>query len=456
MAGTTLQWADYDLFWHLANGRLMVEAGLFPSPDRFSWSMAGQPYVAHFAQVDRLLYLLWTIAGAPALALFSAVGFGLAMLPFALLVGRLTLRPVVELVAVILIALAMLPFRGARPHVLAFVLFGLITYLLERPFGARAAVLVGLALGAWANLHGTFQIGFAMVGAGAFAALCARDTRSLAGAALAMAIGVALSLLSPFGLRLWYYPLQLISNPYLVFNEEWISLQPFSRVGWPMGLWLVTALGVGIWQVTSPRAVAAIGLVLPAIQKARFASFAAPLLAVVALEQLANRVPSLKLKRGSPLLAPRASRMITIGSWALLLLSIPLMSRALPASLEAASFSPMPVRAVDRLIACGQPAPVWSHYNWGGYLLWRGESRYTVGMDGRAETLYSNQVLGDYYTVAHGEEGWQAVVQDSPAQYALIPTDAPAAIDTLPGWRRLLQDDVATLAARDGAPWQCS
>src|SRR5690348_16298159 len=121
--------------------------------------MPGHVFVAYSAQADRLFYVLWRAGGAPLHGLFSALAFGLALLPFAMLAGRLRVRPLVLAITLLLAGFAMLPFRGLLPHVLAFALSGLIVYLLERPFGLWRALLVGALLGLWANLHGTFLVG---------------------------------------------------------------------------------------------------------------------------------------------------------------------------------------------------------------------------------------------------------------------------------------------------------
>ena len=166
-------------------------------------------------------------------------------------------------------------------------------------------------------------------------------------------------------------------------------------------------------------------------------------LGFLALERLLERFPSLQAK---PPTSARTTLLLGIGPWILLLLAIP-AAAASPTVLDDAAFFPIPSRAVDRLLACGEPAPVWNDYNFGGYLLWRGDARYTVGIDGRAETLYSDQVVDSYIRTFLRQEGWDVAVQRTPAQYALMPRtawaysalpagligDAPAPIDALSG-----------------------
>ncbi|MDQ3327115.1 MAG: hypothetical protein M3506_01135, partial [Chloroflexota bacterium] len=84
MGVASRQWGEYDVYWHLANGRRIVEQGLSPNPDAFSWSAAGDQYVSYSSHIDRLFYLLWDVGGVRALSLFPAVTFGLILLPLAL------------------------------------------------------------------------------------------------------------------------------------------------------------------------------------------------------------------------------------------------------------------------------------------------------------------------------------------------------------------------------------
>ena len=141
-------WTDYDLFWHLSNGRLMVRDGISPSPDRFSWAGAGR--------VERC-----TMHGPTASFTCSGTGTAQTRSPsspacfcwvrsshFALLIGRLGLTPITEAGAILLMSTAYLPFLGARPHLLGVWMLGVLALVLEQPFGAKRAVVAGIAVGA--------------------------------------------------------------------------------------------------------------------------------------------------------------------------------------------------------------------------------------------------------------------------------------------------------------------
>src|SRR5437660_12927075 len=65
---------DPDLWWHLANGRLMVTTGTIPHVDLYSFSAAGHPWVMHEWLADLTMYLLYQLGGLAVLVgIFAGV-----------------------------------------------------------------------------------------------------------------------------------------------------------------------------------------------------------------------------------------------------------------------------------------------------------------------------------------------------------------------------------------------
>src|SRR5438132_11681663 len=58
---------DPDLWWHLANGRLIITTGSIPHVDLYSFSAAGHPWVMHEWLSDRSMYVLYQAGGLPRL-----------------------------------------------------------------------------------------------------------------------------------------------------------------------------------------------------------------------------------------------------------------------------------------------------------------------------------------------------------------------------------------------------
>src|SRR5881275_3327740 len=65
---------DPDLWWHLANGRLMVATASIPHLDVYSFSAAGQAWVMHEWLADLAMFGLHQFGGLPLLVgVFAAI-----------------------------------------------------------------------------------------------------------------------------------------------------------------------------------------------------------------------------------------------------------------------------------------------------------------------------------------------------------------------------------------------
>src|SRR5438105_15470662 len=72
---------DPDLWWHLANGRLILTTASVPHVDVYSFSAAGQPSVMHEWLADRGMYGPSQLGGLPLLAAIAALARTGAALP---------------------------------------------------------------------------------------------------------------------------------------------------------------------------------------------------------------------------------------------------------------------------------------------------------------------------------------------------------------------------------------
>lgn len=171
---------DYDVWWHMAAGRWIVEHRALPRTDPFAYTMEGKPW--HFVNglAEIVLYGAWRIGGENGLVL---------------------LKPLFAIAILGLVGLCVRELRAARNTVVALVaLTALLVharYTIERPMIMGAALLAGcqlallrsherrdrshlfflLALPLWPLVHGTALVGFAQLGALLVAALVARAPR---------------------------------------------------------------------------------------------------------------------------------------------------------------------------------------------------------------------------------------------------------------------------------------
>jgi len=219
---------DGDLPRHLRLGSYMLEHHALVRHDFFSWTKAGQPFVA-FEWLSEVLYAtVYRLGGLAGVAIFA----GLLLAFTYALVARFLLKRGVDpflayaigTVAAILGGLHWL----ARPHLVTFLAVVVLLFLLERERPVRLWVYAVL-FAIWANLHGGFSFGLVLIGiylVGALAEAASATDRAhwLAWSkhyALALLVGAAATLINPNGPALPAHVVGFFGESYLtdVTNE---------------------------------------------------------------------------------------------------------------------------------------------------------------------------------------------------------------------------------------------
>jgi tetratricopeptide (TPR) repeat protein len=105
-----------------------------------------------------------------------------------------------------------------------------------------------------------------------------------------------------------------------------------------------------------------------------------------------------------------------------------------------------PHAAARYLAALGPPARVLNLYNWGGYLMLHVPGAQ-VFIDGRANTLYDEDLLRDYTSISGGDPGLRARLARHRPDIAMFPNDASARalLNQNPPWRVVYGDVTALL-----------
>jgi hypothetical protein len=164
--------ADPDTYSHIALGRWIFEHQGVPTVDPFSQTMRGEHWVA-FEWLSQVIYAgALSLGGWTGVVAVAAAG---AAATFGLLT-RFLLRewqPVPVLIAVLAAFVLTSPHILARPHILAMPIMVAWVASLIRAIDERRTPSWHLLplMTLWANLHGSFTFGLAMVGATACDAL---------------------------------------------------------------------------------------------------------------------------------------------------------------------------------------------------------------------------------------------------------------------------------------------
>src|SRR2546428_3875528 len=117
---------DPDLWWHLANGRLIVTTGTIPHVDLYSFSAAGQPWVMHEWLADLMMYLVYQLGGLPLLVAISAGVVAAGAICLYVILRRSDLHPTLSAALTLVGALAGSTAWGARPQLLNMLFTGLL------------------------------------------------------------------------------------------------------------------------------------------------------------------------------------------------------------------------------------------------------------------------------------------------------------------------------------------
>jgi hypothetical protein len=221
--------SDNSFFIHLQTGRLILEHGI-PREDVYSFTAAGTDFVAQSWLAELLYGLLDRAFGPFGIRLLGAVvGTAITVLAF-----RLALRLSRERVRAALLTVPALcglyVLWSERPLLMGILFFMILLWIVEVPdcwVGRRPLITLPALFWLWANVHGTFALGFAylalhLIGQWVDGARpwCGRERKLLTGAAIA---GAA-TFVNPYGPRLVFFPIHLLQRGDILRHViEWAS-----------------------------------------------------------------------------------------------------------------------------------------------------------------------------------------------------------------------------------------
>src|SRR5438067_7852325 len=244
IVGTLLQADQTDYWWTVKLGEGLWAASQLPAADPLAFTSAREPYVEQQWLAQLVLAAVHHVGGLEAALVFRGL---LLVLTIGLLYRACRATGAAAGAAATACAIALLSIVGGaaiRPQLLAIPLFVLFllgtTAWTLRPW---TVVALPLAMVAWANLHGSFPLGIALVGAAlagrALTVAAASSTWSRAGGAilddrtvrrlgLLLALCLLAPLANPYGLGIVPWLVD-----YLTFNTGGTGLSTLSLESLP-------------------------------------------------------------------------------------------------------------------------------------------------------------------------------------------------------------------------------
>lgn len=427
---------DGDTSWHLATGRLILETGAIPTADPFSFTAVGTPWTAHEWLAEVMMASAFSIGWSGLAALTAAAVAGLLAILAAELRRWLAMRHLI--LALTALAIVLMPFILARPHVLAWPLLALWTTILIRAREKKAAPhpAAALLMLLWANLHASFFFGLGLAGLFALEALLMERSkqRTMISWGLFGLLSLAAAIATPHGASGLLFPLQVSGMETLPLIQEWRRTSLAED-----GLFLALTGAAGALflyrrpRVAPLRFVLLGGLVVLALMHARHQ----PLLWIVGTLLLARPLGAAQREKGSQ------------ASMATLWLAIALAVAAvrLPIPMERRQSETTPLQAIRSVPAELRSRPVLNSYGFGGPLILAGIRPF---VDGRAD-MYGDAHILEHQRIVEGDlAAFRRVDRRWSLGWTILEPGTPLAakLDHEPGWRRLHADEFAIIHVR--------
>lgn len=441
--------ADPDTYSHIALGRWILEHHAVPTTDPFSATLHGTHWVA-FEWLSQIAFAAaYAIGGWNAVVVLSAAAVSITIA----LLTRFLLRewqPTAALAAVLVAFLLTAPHILARPHILALPIMVAWIATLIRAVDTRSPpplLLVPLMM-LWANLHGSFTFGLAMIAPIACDALLRAPNSERLNVvrqwALFGVLSLAAACINPYGPEMILVTFRTVAlGAALTTVTEWRP-QDFSHLG-TFELIMLGGFGFALYRgITLPllRLLMVFGVLHLSLSQVRHADLLGLLAPIFLARPLAEQL--------AVLAADRTGAVTRLTAWpqaAAMLLLIVVTGLASLRNDVFPSVKNTPAGAIHS-IDIAKAGTILNDYNFGGYLDFVGIQPF---IDGRAE-LY-----GEAYMLRHDRA---LSLQNLPDFLRLLDeyhigatllapsTPAVALLDRLPDWQRAYADDVAVVHVR--------
>ncbi|WFU38811.1 hypothetical protein QA640_31005 [Bradyrhizobium sp. CB82] len=435
---------DSDVYLHFAVGQWIIDHRAFPHADPFSFTMTGTNWITS-AWLSELLFLAaFRLAGWAGPVTLAALAVGTAFF----LLTRLLLRALPPIPVSILVGCAMVVTTShlhARPHVLVLPVMVLwanaIVEAAEQRRAPSLAYLVLMCL--WANLHGSFTLGLALIPPFAAEALWTADRSARARLAFqwfrfgVLALGAAC--ITPYGPESILVTFRLFGLGHVLSAiGEWQPqdfgvFNPF-EVSLLAGMAYILYSGFKLPPLRIVLLLAVIHQTLAHLRYIDVMAMVAPFFIARPLAQhLSGRLQQNDLSMTAP------TRRWSIAFAVALLGLTSFVGRMV-------DFSPAPSpSAALETIKEAKSSRIFNDYPFGSYLIYRGIPPF---IDSRAE-LYGAEFITRYRRAVGLQDvsDLLRVLDEYQITATLLTPTTPAValFDRMEGWERVYADDIAVV-----------
>jgi hypothetical protein len=466
------RYADTDLWGHIYFGGLLLHLGPYLGADSFSYLPHHTAWLHHEWLSEALMAWLYGFGGILLLKVwkFACSAFILLMLSDAQ--DQSDIDPRLRCGLLLIASFALIPYMQFRPMVMAFGLSSALFALLTRDNYRRTPLLLLVIpmMVFWANLHGSFFVGLAMLGVygvirfvlDSFKGI---DLISSVRPVTLTVLASGATLMTPYGFNTWRAVIISLRNPmtrrimsdwrpfFVVLAEQW--RQPHGGAIFLIVGVIIVAAFIVSWLLApkiegTPLDAVAVMMAIGAAVSVRNT----PLAIITATPSLTRHLGSFILRHQRNAdrrdIDSRLFRLNGFTQGAVLAIAIlfacqsGLFSRILPTATQ------YPDGAVAYMRKHQLSGNVLNAFAWGQYLIWHISPASKIFIDGRFDLVYSPEQVRDYLNFYTASPGLDRTLSKYPNDYILIPPSAPAVklLKSRNDWRLIYSDNHALLFAR--------
>lgn len=454
---------DPDIWWHLQTGKWIMEHGTLPATDPFSAYGEGKPWVAYSWLFEISMYGLVQLCGERGILLYTLVGVWLTMLVLHRIIGTRCSDFVCisGLLAVSVVALSKM--FTPRPWLLTILFFAItleVVLSLREGRHSRWFWLLPFAYGVWANIHIQFIYGLGLLGVACVAPLVDRYVPPFKDAHATMttwgfpqwpkllgltALCALATFATPHHVRLYSIVIELSAQTGMWEYTQEMQAPTFRTVAdWAMLAMFSFAL---VW-LGRRRSRSSFEVLLMCVAAA--SAFRGQrdiwFLVLASLSVLVSQ--QVRESREHVSIVPHGRLVpvtLVVAAGVMCILGYRGISEA---KIHENTAKAYPIEAAAFVEQQRYTGPLYNHFDWGGYLIWR-LPYLKVAMDGRAN-IHGDDRIKRSITTWTGGPGWKDDPELNEAQVVIAKRDmALASLLRLdPRFRVAYEDQVAVVFVR--------
>jgi hypothetical protein len=227
----------HDYWFYVRIGRDIVESGIIPTTDTFSYTYAGRPIFYQPWLSSVIFWFAHSFGGATLTFLLRGICIALAYAIIWTLMREAGTGTKIATLLTILLGFSSSMNWSMRPQMFAYPLFAIVLWVLWHWQNGRAKWIWILPIASlfWANLHGSFILAFILMGSALV--FGAGDRRKLA---LWFGLSLLATFINPRGVFVWQFVSDMLSSPSdQLFATEW---RPPVNAGWQMNIFFAWLL----------------------------------------------------------------------------------------------------------------------------------------------------------------------------------------------------------------------